>query len=82
MRAIEWTASSLDDMAKLDREIARRIKQAVERFAATGAGNVKRPQGIDPPEYCPRIGDWRIRFNLGSDSLSVLRVRNRKDVYR
>lgn len=51
MREIEWTGAALDDMAALDKGIARRIQQAVERFAATGAGNVRKLQGIDPPEY-------------------------------
>ena len=42
MREVEWTQAALEDMAGLDKGIARRIKQAVERFAGTGAGNVKR----------------------------------------
>lgn len=35
---IEWTGMALDDMAALDKGIARRVKLAVERFAETGAG--------------------------------------------
>jgi hypothetical protein len=42
VREIEWTEPALADLAVLDKGIARRIKQAVERFAATGTGNVKR----------------------------------------
>jgi hypothetical protein len=44
-------------MAALDTGTARRVKQAVERFTSTGAGNVKRLQGIVPPEYGLRVGD-------------------------
>ncbi len=73
MREIEWADTALQDMAALDKGIARRLKQAVERFAATGAGNVKKLQGIDPPEYRLRVGDYRVRF---------LRVRNRREAYR
>jgi phage-related protein len=40
VREIEWTQTALEDMAALDKGIARRVKQAVERFAETGAGNV------------------------------------------
>ena len=64
MREVEWTGTALEDMAALDKGIARRVKQAVERFADTGAGNVKRLQGIDPPEYRLRVGDYRVRFHL------------------
>lgn len=82
MRAIEWSEAALEDMAALDKGIARRAKQAVERFAETGAGNVKRLQGIDPPEYRLRVGNDRIRFHLHDETIQVLRVRNRKQAYR
>ncbi len=59
-------------MLSLDKGIARRIKLSTERFAETGAGNVKRLQGIDPPEFRLRVGDYRV----------PLRVRNRREAYR
>ena len=83
MKEIEWTEASLEDMAALDKGIARRVKQAVERFAETGAGNVKKLKGIDPPEYRLRVGDYRARFELdGETIIRVLRVRNRREAYR
>ncbi len=57
MREIEWTETAIADMAALDKGIARRVKQSVERFAATGAGNTKRLRAVDPPEYRLRVGD-------------------------
>jgi hypothetical protein len=48
---IEWTETALADMADLDKGIARRVKQSIERFAETGAGNVKRLQDVTPPEF-------------------------------
>ena len=82
MREVEWTETALDDMAALDKGIARRVKQAVERFADTGAGNVKRLQGIDPPEYRLRVGDYRVRFHMEDETVQVLRVRNHREAYR
>jgi mRNA interferase RelE/StbE len=82
VREIEWTETALEDMAALDRGVARRVKQTVERFADTGAGNVKRLQGVDPPEYRLRIGDYRVRFHLDGETVQVLRVRNRCEAYR
>jgi mRNA interferase RelE/StbE len=82
VREIEWTDAALEDMAALDRGIARRVKQSVERFAETGAGNVKRLQGADPPEFRLRVGDFRVRFHQDSGTIRILRVRNRKDAYR
>lgn len=82
MREIEWTSASLKDMAALDKAIARRVKQAVERFAETAVGNVKRLQGINPPEFRLRIGDYRVRFHLDETTIHVLRVHHRREAYR
>jgi len=82
MKDLEWSESSLEDMAALDKGIARRIQRTVERFAQTETGNVRKLQGIDPPEYRLRVGDWRIRFVLDGDTVRVLRVLNRRDAYR
>ena len=82
MREIEWTESALEDMAGLDKGTARRVKQAVERFAHTGAGNVKKLPGLDPPEYRLRVGDYRVRFYQESKTIQVLRARNRREAYR
>ncbi len=64
MREVEWTEAALEDMAALDKGIVRRTKRAVERFAETGAGDLKKLQGVDPPEFRLRVGDYRVRFRL------------------
>jgi len=82
VREIEWTDNALDDMAALDKDVARRIKRSVERFALTGAGNVKKLQDYDPPEYRLRVGDYRVRFHYDRDIVRIIRVRNRGEAYR
>jgi mRNA interferase RelE/StbE len=82
VKEIEWSEESLDDLAALDKSIARRIKAAVERFSETGSGNIKKLQGIDPPEFRLRVGDYRVRFHIDGNILRILRVRNRKEAYR
>jgi mRNA interferase RelE/StbE len=82
VREIEWTEPALEDLAALDKSITGRMKRAVERFAETGAGNVKKLQGINPPEYRLRVGDWRVRFQVDDAAIRILRVRNRKEAYR
>ncbi len=82
MRAVEWTETALEQMAALDKGIARRVKLAVERFAGTGTGNLKKLQGIDPPEYRLRVGDYRVRFRQDGETIRILRVRNRREAYR
>jgi mRNA-degrading endonuclease RelE of RelBE toxin-antitoxin system len=82
MREIEWTKRALEDLAALDRGTARRVEQTVERFAAAGAGHVKRLQGIDPPGGCLRVGGSRVRFHQDATAVRVPRVRNRREAYR
>jgi mRNA-degrading endonuclease RelE of RelBE toxin-antitoxin system len=79
---VEWSETALADMADLDKGIARRVKKSVERFAETGAGNIKRLQDIDPPEFRLRVGDYRARFHQDNDTMRILRVRNRREAYR
>lgn len=67
MKQVQWAGPALDDMAALDKGIARRVKRAVERFAGSGAGDVKRLQGIDPSEYGLRVGDYRVRFEQDAE---------------
>lgn len=82
MREIEWTGAALEDMAALEKAIAQRIKRAVERLAAAGAGDVKRLQGIEPLQYRLRVGDYRVRFRQDGATIQILRVRNRREAYR
>jgi mRNA-degrading endonuclease RelE of RelBE toxin-antitoxin system len=82
LKRIEWTEASINDMAKIDRGSGRRIKLSIERFAITGLGDVKKLQGISPPEYRLRVGNFRIRFSLRGDTIRILRVMDRRDAYR
>ena len=55
---VEWSETALAEMADLDKGIGRRVRQSVERFAETGAGNVKRLQDVTPPEFRLGVGDY------------------------
>jgi len=54
----------------------------VERFAASGAGEVVQLRGYDPPEFRLRVGDWRVRFAQDAGTIRILRVRHRREAYR
>jgi mRNA interferase RelE/StbE len=44
--------------------------------------DVKRLQGIDPPQYRLRVGRYRVIFRLGPEAIVVERVLLRRDAYR
>jgi len=59
-----------------------RILYAVARFCSTNEGDVKRLQGIEPPEFRLRIGDYRVRFHDSGGVLEVTGVKHRREAYR
>jgi mRNA-degrading endonuclease RelE of RelBE toxin-antitoxin system len=71
------------DLRGIDRETALRLLKSLARFLETNAGDVKRLEGFDPPQYRLRIGDWRLIFGKsGEGAIEVVRVRNRREAYR
>jgi mRNA-degrading endonuclease RelE of RelBE toxin-antitoxin system len=70
------------DLASLDKGAARRIRQAVDRFADSGLGDVRRLQAVDPPALRLRVGNYRVIFRQTGGVIRIVRVRNRKEAYR
>jgi len=81
-KRIVWTAQAKADLRAIDQQTALRILHLVARFLATGEGDVKRLQDIEPPEFRLRAGDYRLRFHNLQDSILVLAVKHRRDAYR
>lgn len=83
MKKLVFTDQAKADLAGLDRATRLRIAAALQRLVQNNAGNVKKLQGIDPPEYRLRTGDWRVRLSYPEpETVRVNRVLNRKDAYR
>jgi len=69
-------------MRRLDRDSADRVREAVNRFAATGQGDVRKLAG-GGDEYRLRVGDYRVRFTYQErTTMVVLRVLHRREAYR
>lgn len=80
-RTIEWRPRALKDLDRLDREVNRRVRGAIERLAA-GEGDVRHLAGIDPPLFRLRVGDWRVLFRYDGDTVIIVRVLLRDKAYR
>ncbi len=81
---VDWKPTARGDLRRLDRPSQERILAAIERYVATGQGNVARLKGTALPEYRLRVGDWRVRFGLdvAGGALVVLHVLRRDKAYR
>jgi mRNA interferase RelE/StbE len=81
-KIIVWRDQAKAQLRAIDQPTALRILHALARFAATGTGDVKRLQEIEPPEFRLRVGDYRLRFQDRGDSLYVTSVSHRREAYR
>ena len=81
-RKIVWTDQAKAQLRAIDQANALRILHALARLLATGEGDVKRLQDIDPPEFPLRVGDYRLRFHDLGDAVEVLAVKHRREAYR
>ena len=83
MKKLVLTARAKADLTALDHATRLRVAAAIQRLVLTSAGNIKKLQGIDPPEFRLRTGEWRIRFSRpDAATVRINRIQNRKDAYR
>lgn len=85
---IEFDPGALDDLKKLDRPIQTRLLG----FLRTRVVTLDNPRSIGEPLSCARlgsywkyrVGDWRIICDIEDERIvvRVLRIGNRRDVYR
>lgn len=80
---IEWTERALKEADCLHASVRARVIRAIERFAETEQGDIKRLSG-DRRESRLRVGDWRVRFVFDHNrhSIIILRILPRGRAYR
>jgi mRNA interferase RelE/StbE len=81
-KKIAWTDQGKSDLRAIDQIAALRILHTITRYLATGEGDVKRLQNVEPPEFRLRSGDYRVRFHDLGDAILVLAVKHRREAYR
>ena len=81
-KKVDWTEQAKADLRAINQPTALRILHTLARYTATNQGDVKRLQGVDPPEMRLRVGHYRVRFHDLGDSIMVLAVKHRGEAYR
>jgi mRNA interferase RelE/StbE len=82
---VHWHEQALDDLKSLDRDIAGKIVDRVKYHLSEKPGDLgKSLKGVLKGLHRYRIGDYRIIFAIdrSENSISVLHIAHRKDVYR
>lgn len=79
---VEWSTRALKDLEKLTRRDARRALRAVEAFAASGVGDLRKLRGPLEGFWRLRVGAIRVLLSLEEQGvLRIDRIADRKDVY-
>jgi mRNA interferase RelE/StbE len=81
-KKIAWREQAKAQLRTIEQPTALRILHALAHFAATGEGDVKRLQDIEPPEFRLRVGDYRLRFYDDGRTLYITAVKHRREAYR
>jgi mRNA interferase RelE/StbE len=77
---LEYKPQAVRDLRALDRQVRSRVQEKIEAMAHDLAGDVKRLTNFEP-QYRLRVGDWRVLFAIGGDSLVIYRVVRRDQAY-
>jgi mRNA interferase RelE/StbE len=79
---IVYKRSVQKDLARLDKSTARRILNKIESELPAKAGTCPSLKGEFAGLRKFRMGDFRVIFVILDDEVQVLRIGDRKDVYR
>ena len=77
-----YKASVAGDLKRLDKPVARRLTEKLERALSSNADIGIALTGEFRGLFKYRIGDYRIIYAKTPEGVLVLRIGHRKDVYR
>ena len=79
--SVTFSARAARDLRKLDPQTSARIVTAIERYAESDVGEVKRITKSGRLRL--RVGDWRVFFTRRDDSaLELDTILHRREAYR
>lgn len=76
---IAFTSAATRQWLGLSPDVRQRIEAKLKIFATTGRGDVKRLKGR--PGARLRVGDWRVIFYVEDDTVVVVAVGHRREIY-
>ena len=79
MKPVVFTPAAMRQWSKLSADIRRRIDSRLTEFASSGKGDVRRLKGRAGARL--RVGDWRVIFDETRDTIIVVAVGHRREVY-
>ena len=82
MHKIVFTNKSLKDLENIPPETNLRIAQKLKEYSSNPLNYARKLKDSTIGDYRFRIGDYRVVFDLEKDTIVVLRIGHRKDIYK
>jgi mRNA-degrading endonuclease RelE of RelBE toxin-antitoxin system len=82
VKRIRFHPNVPQDVRDIEQRVALNILTAIHRYAATGTGRVKPLSGELEGLLRLRVGNHRVIFDETEDTITIHRVRDRRDAYR
>jgi len=82
MYNIVLTKRALKDIEKINVEIKSKIGGKIEILTKDPFGNSKKLSNSKIGTYRYRVGDYRVIFDIENDTVIILRIGHRKDIYK
>jgi len=80
MYNIEWKEHALQNIQKFESSITRRIIKKVEELSKDPfSKDIKRLKGSQ--DFRLRVGDYRVIFSIQKETMIILKVGHRKNIY-
>ena len=80
---IQYSRDSLKFLNKLDRKSISRIRTAVQGLTKQPPqGDIQVMQGYNDGTKRLRVGSWRVLYQYQSESLLIIDIGNRGDIYK
>lgn len=82
MKKIRFEPNVPEEVRAIEQKTALHILEAIHRYAETGVGRVKPLSGDFEGLLRLRVGNHRVLFDETGDTITIHRVRDRKDAYK
>jgi mRNA interferase RelE/StbE len=77
-----WPESARAELRAIERETAIRILRALDRYGASGEGDIRALSGQWQGYFRMRVGEYRVILVVAPEEITIVRVRHRSDIYR
>ena len=77
---LEFKPKAVKDLQTIPRKMQQRVLDKIELLQENLQGDIKKLTNFTP-EYRLRVGDYRVLFEIGQQTIIIYRIRHRKESY-